>query len=351
MASEFKLHLRQRRPFAMDVALQCRAGELLALLGPSGCGKSTLLRMIAGLQHAESGSITLNGVTWFSGSTRLKPQQRHIGYVPQHYGLFPHMTAQENIYAALHHLSRQEQKTRAALWLERVGLSTLAYRKPAELSGGQQQRVALARALAADPSILLLDEPFSALDSVTREGLHRTLAALKSQLNIPIILVTHNLAEAQLLADSLAVMGQGRILQQGAPDIVTRQPANADVAALVGMRNILSGRVVHVSGSHSTLTVGDQTLVIPRSLTIDSRVDWCLPQEALSLLTSPDEAADLTGNIRHLVQLGSQWLVSIDLAGTSDVLELHCPATIPLAIKQAVRLAVRTEHIHILGAW
>ena len=173
------------------------------------------------------------------------------------------MTAQENIYAALHHLSRQEQKTRAALWLERVGLSTLAYRKPAELSGGQQQRVALARALAADPSILLLDEPFSALDSVTREGLHRTLAALKSQLNIPIILVTHNLAEAQLLADSLAVMGQGRILQQGAPDIVTRQPANADVAALVGMRNILSGRVVNTSGSHSTLSVGEQTLEIP----------------------------------------------------------------------------------------
>lgn len=348
MASELKLHLRQRRPFAMDVALQCRAGELLALLGPSGCGKSTLLRMIAGLQHAESGSITLNGATWFDGSIRLKPQQRHIGYVPQHYGLFPHMTAQENICAALHHLSRQEQKTRATLWLERVGLSTLAYRKPAELSGGQQQRVALARALAANPSILLLDEPFSALDSITREGLHRTLAALKPQLNIPMILVTHNLVEAQLLADSLAVMGQGRILQQGSPETVTRQPFNANVAALVGMRNILSGRVVNTSGSHSTLSVGEQTLEIPRSLVIDSSLQWCLPQEAISLLVDPDETADLTGNIRHLVQLGAQWLVSVALPGTSDVLELYCPATIPLAIEQAVRLAVRMEHIHIL---
>lgn len=347
MASDLKLHLRQRRPFAMDVALQCRAGELLALLGPSGCGKSTLLRMIAGLQHAESGDITLNGETWFNDSIRLKPQQRHIGYVPQHYGLFPHMTAEENIRAALHHLSWQEQKERVTLWLERVGLSTLAYRKPAELSGGQQQRVALARALAADPSILLLDEPFSALDSITREGLHRTLATLKPQLNIPIILVTHNLTEAQLLADSLAVMGQGRILQQGTPDEVSKRPINTDVAALTGMHNILSGRVMHASANYSALSVGDQTLEIPHSLVIDSNVQWCVPQEAISLLVSPDEAADLVGDIRHLVQLGAQWLVGVALPGTSALLELRCQATIPLAIGQPARLAVRTEHIHI----
>ncbi|ABE49661.1 ABC transporter ATP-binding protein [Methylobacillus flagellatus] len=350
MTSELRLDIRQQQPFALTAALRCRAGELLALLGPSGCGKSTLLRMIAGLQHAESGIISLNGSTWFSDSTRLKPQQRRIGYVPQHYGLFPHMTALQNVTAALHGLPRQEQLTRARAWLDKVQLAAFMQRKPAELSGGQQQRVALARALAAQPSILLLDEPFSALDSITRDGLYRILAALKPQLNIPIILVTHSLNEAQLLADKIAVMGQGCILQEGESDRVVRQPLNRAVAALIGMRNICSGTITRTSGDHSVLAVGEQELVLPRALPAGATLHWCLPQEAIRLASLADEPGCLAGNINDLVRLGERWLVSVRLPGTSDTLELHCPATKPLALHQPIRLAVDTGQLHILEA-
>ncbi|MFL9609941.1 ABC transporter ATP-binding protein [Methylobacillus sp. Pita2] len=350
MKSELRLDIRQQRPFALDAALHCRAGELLALLGPSGCGKSTLLRMIAGLQHAESGIISLNGDTWFSDQVRLKPQQRRIGYVPQHYGLFPHMTALQNVAAALHGLPKQEQSARAREWLEKVQLAAFSQRKPAELSGGQQQRVALARALTAQPRILLLDEPFSALDSITRDGLYRVLAMLKPQLNIPMILVTHNLNEAQLLADKIAVMGQGCILQEGTPDVVVKQPLNRAVAGLIGVRNIFSGTIVRTSGARSVLAVGDQELELQRILPAGTTLHWCLPQEAIRLAASTGEPSSLAGNISHLVRLGEHWLVSVSLPGTSDILELQCPATIPLAIQQPVRLAVRTEQIHILEA-
>lgn len=350
MKSELRLDIRQQRPFTLNAALHCRAGELLALLGPSGCGKSTLLRMIAGLQHAESGTISLNGDTWFSDQVRLKPQQRRIGYVPQHYGLFPHMTALQNVAAALHGLPSQEQSARAKAWLEKVQLTAFAQRKPAELSGGQQQRVALARALAAQPSILLLDEPFSALDSITREGLYRILALLKPQLNIPIILVTHNLNEARLLADRIAVMGEGSILQEGVPDSVVKQPLNRAVAALVGMRNIFSGTIIRTSGDGSVLALGEQELELHRILPPATTLHWCLPQDAIRLAISTEEPGNLAGNISDLVCLGEHWLVSVSLPGTTDTLELQCLATIPLAIQQPVRLVVCTEQLHILEA-
>ncbi|MCB5189831.1 ABC transporter ATP-binding protein [Methylobacillus arboreus] len=350
MKSELRLDIRQRRPFALEAALQCRAGELLALLGPSGCGKSTLLRMIAGLQHAESGEISLNGTTWFDGVKRLKPQQRRIGYVPQHYGLFPHMSALDNVRAALHTLPKQEQMERATNWLEKVQLTPFTQRKPAELSGGQQQRVALARALASQPSILLLDEPFSALDSMTREGLYRILATLKSQLGIPMILVTHNLNEANLLADRIAVMGQGCILQEGAPSMVGLQPATRAVAALMGVRNILTSKVIRSQAGGSVLSLGDQELTLPFILPVGSTQHWCLPQNALSLAASQHEHTNLKGHISNLVRLGEQWLVSVNLPELTETIELQCSVTTPLAIHQPVDLILQTQKIHILEA-
>lgn len=348
MTSEFRLNISQARPFSLEVALDCAAGELLAIVGPSGCGKSTLLRMIAGLQHAASGEISLNGTTWFSGKTAWSPRQRSIGYVPQHYGLFPHMTALDNVRAALHALPRQEQTSRAGEWLEKVQLASLARRKPSELSGGQQQRVALARALAAQPSILLLDEPFSALDSITREGLYLTLAGLKPQLGIPMILVTHNLAEASLLADRLAVMDNGRILQHGTPAEVLQFPRNRRVAEFMSVRNILTGRVLSSASGQAIITLGEQTLPLPRALPVGSVQRWCLPQTALALQPSQDADSTLRGTVHNLVRLGDEWLVTVALPGTEDMLTLQYPATEPLAIQQSVGIRLQSCHIHIL---
>ncbi len=350
MTSELRLDISQQRPFALKATLNCKSGELLALLGPSGCGKSTLLRMIAGLQHAESGYIRLNNEIWCNEVVKLTPQQRHIGYVPQHYGLFPHMTALQNVKAALHGLPSLEQSTRAQTWLDKVKLSDFAHRKPATLSGGQQQRVALARALAAHPSILLLDEPFSALDSMTREGLYRTLAELKPQLNIPMILVTHNLHEAQLLADHIAVMGQGCILQQGTPDAIMQRPVNRAVAAQVGLRNIFSSTVISATENHSLLSLGSQTLAVAHRLSVGSTIEWCMPHHALLLTHQHEEATHLTGNIDQCLRLGDQWLVSINLPGTTQRFELQCASSMPLATHQPVSMLLNTEHIHILQA-
>jgi molybdate transport system ATP-binding protein len=180
----------------------------------------------------------------------------------QNYALFPHLTALENVAAAMGHVPAGERHARAAALLERVHLGGLQARRPAELSGGQQQRVAVARALARDPAVLLLDEPFSAVDRVTREKLYRELVGLRASLHIPVVLVTHDLDEAAALADRLTVLHRGRTLQTGAPLDVLRRPASVEVARLVGTRNILAGVVAghDPAAGRTLLRWGDATL-------------------------------------------------------------------------------------------
>src|SRR5215471_4570843 len=207
-----QVQLRQERPIPLDAKLDCGPGELLALVGPSGSGKTTILRCIAGLRRAERGSITCNGTTWLDTDRdiNLPPQRRSVGFVPQHYALFPHLTAEANVRFALGHLPRTERAVRASELFSLVHLTGLEGRNPAELSGGQQQRVALARALARDPAVLLLDEPFSAVDQVTRRKMQRELAQLRERIRLPIILVTHDLDEAVSLANRIVVLHRGR---------------------------------------------------------------------------------------------------------------------------------------------
>jgi molybdate transport system ATP-binding protein len=213
------LRLKATAPIALDIALDCAPGELLAIIGPSGAGKSTTLRAIAGLHHPESGHVICDGEAWLDTSRALDlpAHRRRVGLVFQDYALFPHMTALANVMAAMGHVHAAERAPRAAALLARVHLAGLEQRRPAELSGGQQQRVAVARALARDPAVLLLDEPFSAVDRATRRRLQVELANLRQGLSIPIILVTHDLDEAASLADRMLLLHRGRGLQTAPP--------------------------------------------------------------------------------------------------------------------------------------
>jgi len=239
------LKIQQTRPTTLDVELSCEKGEVLALVGPSGAGKSTVLRCIAGLQSPQRGSISCKGETWFDSEIKVNqsPQQRRVGMVFQNYALFPHLTVMENIKLALD-VDKEHQLQHGKRLLEQVNLSGLEQRYPHQLSGGQQQRVAIARALARQPEVLLLDEPFSAVDKVTRRKLYMELSTLRRQLEMPVILVTHDLDEAAMLADSLCVIHQGITLQQGSPETVLFQPNNIAIARQVDARNVFSGQLV-----------------------------------------------------------------------------------------------------------
>jgi molybdate transport system ATP-binding protein len=246
MAEGIRIRLRQRGPIPLDAALECAPGKVLALVGPSGSGKTTVLRAVAGLLSAREGEIHSNGDCWFDSrqGVDVETRRRRVGYVFQNYALFPHLTALHNVMEALLDRPVAEREQRARDVLARVRLGGLEDRVPASLSGGQQQRVAVARALAREPQVLLLDEPFSAVDRATRQRLYRELAELRRDLAMPVILVTHDLDEALMLADHLCVLHQGRTLQIGEPYAVMTRPASVEVAQLVGLRNVFRAGVV-----------------------------------------------------------------------------------------------------------
>ncbi|WP_299002449.1 sulfate/molybdate ABC transporter ATP-binding protein [uncultured Shewanella sp.] len=237
--------IEQSLPIPLKVDFSCEAGKLLAIVGPSGGGKSTLLRVLAGLSLPRTGHIECGGRCLFDakGHIHMSPAERHVGYVPQHFGLFPHLTALENILAGLDHIPKVARKHRAMQWLAEMNLTHVAHRRPSALSGGQQQRIALARALAREPTLLLLDEPFSAVDWKTREFLYESLFDLKSSLNIPVIMVTHDLKEALLLADNILLMDDGYMLQHGSPQALLSRPTSEIVAKQMGQKNVFDGVV------------------------------------------------------------------------------------------------------------
>ena len=226
-----------------DVSLDIGSGELVALLGPSGCGKTTLLRIVAGLETADSGSVMVQG----EDTTALAVQQRQVGFVFQHYALFRHMTVFDNVAFGLRvrprgvRPSESEIRRRVHQLLELVQLDWLGDRRPNQLSGGQRQRIALARALAVEPRVLLLDEPFGALDAKVRKELRRWLRRLHDELHVTTVFVTHDQEEALEVADRIVVMNHGRLEQVGAPDEVYRHPANAFVFGFLGSANRFAG--------------------------------------------------------------------------------------------------------------
>jgi iron(III) transport system ATP-binding protein len=224
---------------AVDEArLEVERGEIVALLGPSGCGKTTLLRVIAGFERPDAGAVEVGGRVVAGASAWVPPERRRVGMVFQDYALFPHLTVAQNVGFGL---ARGDRRERVPALLETVGLAELGRRFPHELSGGQQQRVALARALAPSPDVVLLDEPWSNLDAQLREDLREEVTGILRPLGVSVVLVTHDREEAFSLADRIALMREGRIVQAGSPEALYRQPADRWAAEFVGPANVLDG--------------------------------------------------------------------------------------------------------------
>ena len=224
-----------------DLTLEVRAAELVAVLGPSGCGKTTLLRLIAGFERPDAGSVTVGETQVAGPGCFVAPERRRIGMVFQDYALFPHLTVEDNVAFGLGRRPREERDALTRRTLELVGLQHKARSYPHELSGGERQRVALARALAPEPEVVLLDEPFSNLDASLRAGLRREVELILRDARATAILVTHDQEEALTLADRLAVMRDGRVVQVGTPEDVYTRPAGRWTAQFLGEVNVLAG--------------------------------------------------------------------------------------------------------------
>jgi iron(III) transport system ATP-binding protein len=224
-----------------EVTLEIARGELMAVLGPSGCGKTTLLRLIAGFEAPDGGSVEVGEETVAGPGRLVPPERRRVGMVFQDYALFPHLSVEANVAFGLTRRPREERDSLTRRTLELVGLQHKARRHPHELSGGERQRVALARALAPEPEVVLLDEPFSNLDATLRADLRREVELILRDAEATSLLVTHDQEEALSLADRLAVMREGRIVQVGEPEEVYGRPASRWAAQFVGEVNVLAG--------------------------------------------------------------------------------------------------------------
>ena len=287
-----------------DVNLTVNSGEMMALLGPSGSGKTTLLRIIAGLEHQTEGKICFAG----QDVSRLHARERKVGFVFQHYALFRHMTVFENIAFGLSVLPRRERPNKAAIdkkvtqLLEMIQLPHLAQRYPAQLSGGQKQRVALARALAVEPQILLLDEPFGALDAKVRTELRSWLRELHSELKFTSVFVTHDQQEAMEVADRIVIMGNGKIEQVGTPQQVWHTPESRYVLEFLGDVNHLQGEIngaqLQIAGYHLPLSV---------TPLYQGKVDVFLRPWEISLNPHSDSLCKLPVKVIEVTPKGHYW--------------------------------------------
>ncbi len=357
--------LGQDGPIPLDVRFACAAGEVLALVGPSGSGKTSVLRSIAGLLRPVAGRIACNGEIWLDVAAGIwrEPQARRVGFVFQDYALLPHMTAVENIALPLRGLSALAQRQRAEELLKLVNLEGLEDRRPDALSGGQRQRVALARALARDPVVLLLDEPFSAVDQMTRERLKRELVALREQVRIPIVLVTHDLDEAMALADRISVLHHGRTLATGAPEDVRLRPPTATVARLLGQTNIFQGRVEQATrdAALGRIRFGGIELDVARTgdFAPGAEVSWLIPSEFIVLHrrgrpSQGERENPVAGAVQSITLLGEQTAVAVRLEAVDGAvinfrMPTHAARRNELTVGAPVTLSLLADGIHVMA--
>lgn len=302
------------------ISLTIEQGEIITLVGPSGCGKSTLLRLIAGLDTPTSGRVCYQG----RDITTLPAERRGMGVVFQNYALFPHMSVAENVGFGLRvrGINRAERQRKVAVILAQLQLSDLAARRPDQLSGGQQQRVALGRALAIAPSLLLLDEPLTALDAQLRETLRLELRRTLEQFGITSIYVTHDQAEALSLGDRVAVMRAGCIEQIGPPRAIYQQPATSFVAQFIGATNRLPGIVRLTPTGPQVITPvicwSLPATEVPRLYNDGAPVELLIRPEDLALC--PPDQGQLSGTITRLQFLGDRLRLFLNLTGVSHEL-------------------------------
>ena len=299
------------------VDLAVHRGELVTILGPSGSGKTTLLKIIAGFELPDEGVVRLKGEV----ITFAPPAKRGIGMVFQNYALFPHLTVEGNVAFPLEMRSvpRAEIRKRVAAVLQLVGLAEFSARLPRELSGGQQQRVALARSVVFDPGLLLLDEPFGALDRKLREQMQLEVKRLQRRLGLTALFVTHDQEEALVLSDRIAVMSEGRIEQLGTPEEIYAHPANWFVADFVGESNLFRGRIVADDSGRSFALIGNGVrIAVPKSSFVDGNDVGVLVRPERPRLLADGEVADnvARGRIVEVVYVGEsvKYRVRIDAA-------------------------------------
>lgn len=305
---------------AFDVALA--KGRVLVLFGPSGSGKTTSLRMIAGLERPDRGVIRYDGQTWFDGARRVwwPPQRRRMGYVFQQPALFPHLSVRANVEFGVADRSA-EARTRTAALMARLGIEGLSARLARGLSGGEAQRVALARALAPSPGLLLLDEPFAAVDTPARGRLRADLRALLRQADVPAVLVTHDRNEALAVGDLIAVLIGGRVRQIGGVTDVFSRPVDVDVAAAAGVETVVAATVTEATGDLLTVRIGPTTLdaVLHGADAIAPGADVlaCIRAEDVTLEQEPAAGSSARNHLRGRI-------VSIDPDGSLDKVTLDC---------------------------
>ena len=322
--------IQREKGFGLDIAIQCANHELHALVGPSGSGKTSTLRAIAGLTPV-TGKITCNHDVWLDSNRNiaLKAHQRKVGFLFQQYALFPHLTVLENVMLPLRAQGLSDDAM-ALHWLEQLGVASLANRHPSQISGGQQQRVALARALIREPDVLLLDEPFSAVDAPTRQKLYESISELRQMINLPILLVTHDLNEAVRLADQITVIDSGHSLQTAPPQRLLDKPRNARIAELVGSPNLFHGEFekgrLHWAHSTIELVTTDKGKIKNRT-----EVAWTIPSHSIEIVESA-QAHTYANNLIDcktvkIRQLGQVAVVYWQVVGSEDELVWQASAS------------------------
>lgn len=338
------LHKRYPGVAALDdVNLDIRSGELVALLGPSGSGKTTLLRVIAGLLHADAGRVLFGEVD----ATRLSLRERNVGFVFQHYALFRHMTVAENIAFGLRSRPRKKRPDKATIarrvqeLLQLVQLPEHGQRYPDQLSGGQKQRIALARALAINPAVLLLDEPFGALDAKVRVELRRWLRKLHAQTGQTTVFVTHDQEEALELADRVVVMRTGKVEQVGTPDEIYRAPASPYVFEFIGRANVLHGQV---SGGRFRM----DGLELEAADVADGPARLYLRPHDLAI--GAPGADTLPATVRGVQRLGGRITAEFDVGGQVLELEAFDSNVAAFAVGDVVHLWIARHRVFAGGA-
>jgi len=328
-----------------DISLDFPAGELVALLGPSGCGKTTLLRIIAGLEQADSGSVILDG----EDASDTHVRERQVGFVFQHYALFKHMTVFDNVAFGLRMRPKATRPTEAQIkekvmsLLSLVQLDWLADRFPAQLSGGQRQRIALARALAVEPRVLLLDEPFGALDAKVRKELRRWLRKLHDELHITSIFVTHDQEEALEVADRVVLMDHGKVEQVGTPEEVYNQPATPFVYGFLGSVNLFHGRIEQDSVRVGNDAVPHQQQDLPAGADVFA---FARPHE-LDIITDPAATEGIAAVVDRILSFGHTARVELD--GANGATGQHFEVVVPVAELQNLQL-VRGQQVRLRPA-
>ena len=354
---------RKLRDFLLDVRFSTAANRIV-LFGPSGSGKSLTLRSVAGIFRPEASRIMIGDQVMEDSKARVRlaPNKRRVGYVPQGYGLFPHMNVGENILYGLTGVVPTERERRLGEMLDLVGLTGLVARRPRQLSGGQQQRVALARALIIDPLVLLLDEPFAAIDAPLRAGLRADLTRLQSASGTAMITVTHDLIDAFTLGDWIVVIDEGQVLQQGGRDEVYTRPATRKVAELVGIRNILRGTVECVADGLTSVNWNGQTLFASGVRHQPGEVvDLCIRSTHVMIRRQDDAAFEekrnhMRGQIvdEALMTDARRLVVRLDGSSAPSDLEIDLPEytyyRLGLDEKKQIEMHVRPDRVHVLPA-